>query len=195
MGAPSSSSLVTISRAAIRQRASISHTDEEKNRHAAWKETFEATPAPASMPTTLRSPVASTVNRVKVPRRRNTGRKGSSSADHDAGKVIEAAYRNTGRLARRRAGSLPGIQGRDRHHGRRARKPRPEDQDRRHPADPRQRQTRLATPRRPRRELPRPVLLRRRPPVTPQSAIADPAAALPGIIRPVGHRDLPLQQR
>jgi hypothetical protein len=91
----------------------MSHTEEEKNRHAAWKETFEATPAPASMPTTLRrpvcntSPVASTVNRVKVPRRRNTGRKGSSSADHDAGKVIEAAYRNTGRLARRHAGSLP----------------------------------------------------------------------------------------
>ncbi|HXZ69932.1 MAG TPA: hypothetical protein VEH31_03540, partial [Streptosporangiaceae bacterium] len=31
-----------------------------------------------------------------MPRRRNTGRKDSSSADHDAGKVIEAAYRNTG---------------------------------------------------------------------------------------------------
>jgi hypothetical protein len=74
IGASASSSLVTISRAAIRHKASISHTAEEKNRHAAWKEIFEAIPAPASTPTTLRrpacstSPVASTVNKVKVPR-------------------------------------------------------------------------------------------------------------------------------
>jgi hypothetical protein len=66
----------------------MSRTGEEKNRHAAWKETVEATPAPAGMPTTLRrpacktSPVASTVNRVKVPRRRNTGRKGSGSESY-----------------------------------------------------------------------------------------------------------------
>ena len=72
----------------------MSHTAEEKNRHAAWKETCWAIRAPASIPTTERrpvaatSPVASTVNTTNVPRRLNTGRHGSNTAAHDPGKII-----------------------------------------------------------------------------------------------------------
>ena len=72
----------------------MSHTAAEKNRHAAWNEIRPAIPAPASIPTTDRRPdratipVANTVNRTNVARRRNTGRKASSSPAHDPGKII-----------------------------------------------------------------------------------------------------------
>jgi hypothetical protein len=72
----------------------MSHTAAEKNRHAAWNEIRPAIPAPASIPTTDRRPdratipVANTVNTTNVARRRNTGRKASSSPAHDPGKII-----------------------------------------------------------------------------------------------------------
>ena len=81
------------------------------------------------------------------------------------------------------------------HHGQRARNTRPADPDRRHPADYRPRQARLAPPRRAHRAPPRTILLRLCPPARPPRAHADPAAALPGISRPLGHWDLPGQQR
>lgn len=57
-------------------------------------------PAPASIPTTERRPVAatipvaSTVNNTNVPRRRNTGRNDSNTPAHDPGMIITGSYRN-----------------------------------------------------------------------------------------------------
>jgi hypothetical protein len=93
IGSSGPSSRVITSRATANPSWSMSHTAWEKNRQAAWKDTRPAIRAPASMPTTLRRPVRATrpvarmVNMVNVPRRRNTGRKGSSRAAHDPGKI------------------------------------------------------------------------------------------------------------
>ena len=93
-GSPGVRSRVTISRAAINPIWSMSHTAEEKNRHAAWNEICWAIRAPASIPTTERrpvaatSPVASTVNTTNVPRRANAGRNSSNTPAHDPGKII-----------------------------------------------------------------------------------------------------------
>ncbi len=81
------------------------------------------------------------------------------------------------------------------HHGQRARHTRPADPDRGHLADHRPRHARLAPPRRAHRAPPRTVLLHLCPPARLPRTRADPAPALPGISRPLGHRDLPGQQR
>jgi hypothetical protein len=68
------------------------------SRNNTGNDTTPAIRAPDTIPTTLRrpvcatSPVASTVNSVNVPRRRNTGRNISSNAAQDTGKIIVATY-------------------------------------------------------------------------------------------------------
>ena len=76
-------------------------------------------------------------------------------------------------------------------HGQRAANTRPTDPGRRHPEDHRPRHVRLTSPRRALRAPPRTILLRLRPPARPARAHPDPAPTMPGLSRPLGHRDLP----
>jgi hypothetical protein len=81
--------------AAASPSRSTSHTAEEKNRHAAWKDNRRAMPAPASIPTTVRRPVAATipvantVNIRNVPRRAKTGANTCRTTAHDSGRIID----------------------------------------------------------------------------------------------------------
>src|SRR5512135_691058 len=197
-GCPAGTSSPATRRATARPSSSGLHRAREKNQCARSCGQARDRPAPASIPHTVLLPVWARNPQARPQKVRNDGavNSGPNTASRPASEPGSGSV-TSGIIAGNPGTRVPAVARPDSpgHHEQRARHARPADPRRRHPADHRPRQAWLARYRRAHRAPPRTILLRLRPPARLPRARADPATALPGLTRPMGHRDLPGQQR